>query len=642
MLTVRNSTSSDHSGRTRGSHAAPPDYNDEEKGAPEAMVPYGSEEQEESESESGFEDMVPYGSQEQEESESDFDDESENLGPMIIAGEPKERTDDDSWNTYVDEGEERKPESESINCLAILLCLCCGLLLLGLVVFLIWWFVFKDEEEGPTLYGTGPDPDPWPTIIIPVLADTYMRSGDFADNIHGKLEELMTLNVAGTNDTAYMLLQINASALPPDTNLRDRDIFLEMTHVGKLGEESMSVEISMLQPVSADTDIETLSWNMFSPQDNQTGPVFSVKPDDALLEVDITDLIESFLNPAVRLRSRRVLQEEMLLLMLKSVSAQSLSATFYSREFDGGALAPRIVHNFATLAPSGAPSISSLPSVSMQPSSPPSISSIPSLSFNPTVSEPPTVSSEPTLTPRPSPAPSISSAPSSIPSLSLEPSGQPSPNPSAIMSFSPTLISAVPTVSIEPSMSLAPSAAPSISSAPSRGPSLSTIPSVSFQPSISPQPSTCLERITPPFYDIAGATANPFPPGAFEYVSQDVSRVTFRVIQKWSDEPVVWIALHYYDPLVANSVGDRECPKFRAIENVKPGGVIEKTLGCFKRRAFVIIIVNDNTLIEGLDLELHKMVSCQKEDDDVRNKKAAYAFELHCTPPPESCANAIV
>ena len=132
-------------------------------------------------------------------------------------------------------------------------------------------------------------------------------------------------------------------------------------------------------------------------------------------------------------------------------------------------------------------------------------------------------------------------------------------------------------------------------------------------------------------YDTAGSTANLLPEGAVTYVSQNNRRVTMRITQLWSTESVVWIAPYYFQN------ESWQCPKRR---NVQPGETLEYEVPCFDRVATFVVIVNDESLIEGLDLQL--MDDCAVDDDDIIGKKVLYAFTAQCAPPPVECDEPII
>jgi hypothetical protein len=115
-----------------------------------------------------------------------------------------------------------------------------------------------------------------------------------------------------------------------------------------------------------------------------------------------------------------------------------------------------------------------------------------------------------------------------------------------------------------------------------------------------------------------------------EYLSQDGSDVTLRIIQKWSDDDVVWI-VPYFAYLVDN-VDTRSCEKKR---NVPALGTVDVTIPCFQGRATLVVIVNDSTIVEGVGLELPN--GCKTEADDLQGQKVLYEFNAKCSPAPASC-----
>jgi hypothetical protein len=253
--------------------------------------------------------------------------------------------------------------------------------------------------------------------------------------------------------------------------------------------------------------------------------------------------------------------------------------------------------------------------VSSQPSLRPSVATL-SPSLQPTITAMPTPSA--TVSAMPSQTPSASSAPSASIQPSLRPSGS-------------TMPSNVPSVSLKPSTSFAPSLRPSTS----------LLPTITPNPSTSLQPTTCLEQLIPPQWSINGAKDNPFPDGAFEYVSQDVSNVTVKIIQKWSDQNLVWIAPYYEDKNLPDPF--RACERFR---DIPPLGEVEITVACFSGVSIFNVIVSDNSLVPGSDLNMDGdndgIPGCQSADDDVLEKKVLYAFDVKCTPPPASCSDVIL
>ena len=76
-----------------------------------------------------------------------------------------------------------------------------------------------------------PTADPWPTIILPIVADTYIQGGDSADLSFGT-QDVYTTQLGTTDaDTAYSLLQFDLTDFPADTTLRERQIMLRLVHV---------------------------------------------------------------------------------------------------------------------------------------------------------------------------------------------------------------------------------------------------------------------------------------------------------------------------------------------------------------------------------------------------------------------------
>ena len=613
--------SSDDDGETDGS--------DEEEG--------GGESDDDEQFESEPEDRIASGDEQSEEEDDDDDDEPEEGDDFTERGEEStdqetgdeetggEETDDEEESSGDEDEFEDEPKSgplipydeeyedytESMDIdelkqksarKAILLCFCCCILL-ALAGFLIWWFLFKDDDEEKAISPTNSPTallSEVPTVfsvIFPIVADTFLRGGIYQSFVYGKDEKLHTMKGPDGNETAYTLLQFDTSGLPPEESGMNRHILLRITHISVLEDRGPTdIVVSKLQPASSDSDIETLTWSNFTPQVAQVGPTFTVATDDSDIEVDITNLV----TPSrATLRGRRNMQDSILLLMLES---QSVGETFYSREFDSGNQQAEIVHSFVTFAPTQSPTVSTQPSMSAQPSMQtlsPSISSMPSKA--------PSLSSEP----------SISSAPTLVETFSMRPSKSPS-------------------LSNTPSVSLMPSGAPTVSSQPSLAPTTSAMPSISSRPSVSAQPSTCLEQFTPPMWDTRGATNNPFPDGAFEYVEQPANgkTVTVKIIQKWSTSNVAWIAPYYADFSLPENE-NRYCERTR---NVAPDQELVYNFQCFGGYAIFNVIVSDTSLVTGpKDLLMDQIPGCESSSDDVTNKKVLYAFTVKCKPPPQDC-----
>ena len=161
----------------------------------------------------------------------------------------------------------------------------------------------------------------------------------------------------------------------------------------------------------------------------------------------------------------------------------------------------------------------------------------------------------------------------------------------------------------------------------------SAVPTRSLTPTLSFEPTSLLEYCskwyTPPMYDIAGSQT-PYPAGALEYVSQESAWVTVRVHQQFSNATVDWITLYH-----CQGKGAKEecfCSKER---NVTANATILRDVNCFKKEKHFAIIVNDPTVPAGPDLRLPR--GCVVDDDDLKQRKVAYLFQLRCDPPPPEC-----
>ena len=554
-----------------------------------------SEATEEFEDEPGA--IVAAKSSDEEESESDDEDESDD----------DEKFEDEE--EYPEQEVKEKSKGNQTNIFVLLLCCFCCILII-VVIVVIYFVVIKDDDpKGPVpsampsfLPSALPTPSPtryvWPTIVFPIIADTYMRGGDSSSINFGKAEELQIQTGPTENATAYTLLQFDTSDLPADdVPGLQRKILLHINHIAvDANRGPTQVVVSKLDPQQALTQpIEDLTWEQFNPKVNQVGPTFTVSPADPSYTpeqvIDITDLVAP---PNAVLRGRRNLQATKLLLMLES---QRVDEKFYSRERLNGSQKAEITHDYVTFAPTQAPSISPQPSASAKPS------------FRPSVSSKPTITASPTVTPEPT-----------------APTSSPSENPTQ-----------TPTVSNAPSVSSRPSSNPTISNAPSK--SSKPSPSPTMQPSVNPtlsqQPTTCLEQLIPPQTDIRGASDNPFPDGAFEYAEQptDGKTVTVKIIQKWSTSNVVWIAPYYADFSLPENE-NRYCEKTR---NVAPDQELVYTFQCFKGYAIFNVIVSDTSLVPGNDLLMDEIPGCESSQDDNINQKVAYAFNVKCTPPSPEC-----
>jgi hypothetical protein len=616
---------------------------DEEEGDEEEES--GEDEDEDGE-ETGDEDDEETGDDEDEEEESDEDedeahDEEDEFADEPGAAEPSNIEGDETDDVPTDEPEGQdsskstEEEDKRKTFLMFLACICCCLvIIIAVVLGVVLGGKDNDDESKEILTtpvpvtsipSTSPAPSFVPTlhpvqIFFPVVADTYLRSGEFADRSFGTSEDLEVRNGLGDSNVAYMLLQFDLSGLPSgdsDNIFRPREVILRLSHVESVATGSANITVVKL-PSDSNLDIESLTYQDFTPSGGEDGPTFVVAPDDTDVEVDITAMIEA---SNTQLRGRRHLQREKIIIMLESRDSNNnlLAQLFRSREYQNGDFEPMIVHNFVTPSPTASPTVSSAPTTSSKPT------------MLPTISAAPTTSTEPSYTPTSGslPPPKASGEPSSSskPSVSVSPSLQPSTSAQPSLSLKPTVN---PTDSAKPSngaTSEPPTNSPSVSSKPSVSRQPTSAPTVSDAPSISSQPSTCQEQITPPLVEVVGTTTTPFPEGAVEYVSQDGTEVTMRIIQKWSDKNVAWIV-----PYFADTVETKSCVKSR---DLPPLGTIEVTLFCFEDRQTFAVIVNDSTFVEGADLELPE--GCTTENDDLAGQKVLYEFNLKCSPPAPSC-----
>lgn len=615
---------------------------DEEEESGEDEDEDGEETGDEDGEETGDEDDEETGDDDDEEEESDEEEDEAHNEEDEFADEPGgaaepsniEADETDDVPTDEPEGQDSSKSTEEEDkrkkVLLFLACICCCLVVIIAVVLGVVLGGKDDDDESKgvapinPIPSTSPAPSFVPTlhpdqIFFPVVADTYLRSGAFADQSFGTSEDLEVRNGSGDSNVAYMLLQFDLSGLPPGDSgniFRPREVILRLSHVESVATGSANITVVKL-PSDSNLDIESLTYQDFTPSDGEDGPTFVVAPDDVEVEVDITTMIEASNS---QLRGRRHLQQDKIIFMLESRDSNiNLSGEFFrSREYQNGDFKPMIIHNFVTTPPTIAPTVSPAPTLSSKPSMSPTISSAPTTSTAPSTggSLPPTgASAKPSSSSKPSVSvsPSLQPSTSSQPSLSSKPSVNPtdSAKPSnGASSFTPT---STPSVSSKPSVSRQPSSNPTLSNA----------------PSISSQPSTCEEQITPPLVTVRGPTT-PFPEGALEYVSQDGAEVTMRIIQKWSDDDVAWIAPYYGDS--AEDLESRSCERRR---NVAPLGTIEVTFRCAFDRVTFAVIVNDGTFAVGDDLGLPP--GCTAEAEDLEGQKVLYAFELKCSPPPASC-----
>jgi hypothetical protein len=265
-----------------------------------------------------------------------------------------------------------------------------------------------------------------PEMLFPVIADTYLRGGIYANETFDKQDIFRIINGDDESDTGYALLEFDLTSLPPDENIfRESEVILRLFRVQGVSNQTASISITKLAH-SEDIDIETLTWDSFTPEDGVAGPTFQVDEDTEELEIDITGLIRgTSSSPSSRQIRGRRLQNGKTFLLLETVDASNfLGESFHSTE-SGPDTAPLIIHNFLTEAPSP------FPSVSLQPSPAPSLSAQPSLSSGPSTSL------EPSLAPSTSIAPSTSHEPSLRFSTSRAPSDSPSESPSK--SHSPSI-----------------------------------------------------------------------------------------------------------------------------------------------------------------------------------------------------------
>lgn len=397
--------------------------------------------------------------------------------------------------------------------LALICCCCCIIILVVVLVVVLGGKDDKDDSPIPSVTSApvsspptiSPSPTSSPTlypqqIFLPIVADTYLKSGAFGDQSFGTEDRFEVLNDQPDTD-AYALLQFDLSELPPQGDLRDSEIILRLNHIETILAGTTSEILVSKIPYDSSLDVESLTYNSYTPFDSTRGPTFTVSPDTTSIDIDITDMIR-FRRPGL-VRGRRNTQERGLLLQLRSNGEDNrLGQLFRTREA-GEDFAPLLIHNFNTDSPTQSPSGSIAPSAS------------------------PT--GGPTVTARPT----VSSMPSNNPTTTVQPSS-------------------APTITAQPSSS----------SMPSNTPSISPQPSVSAEPSVSPRPTPCSDQTTLLAYSTAGAGAdvNPLPEGAITYISQDSTSVTVRIRQLWSDESVVWIATNYFD-----ADQTLVCPKTRNI-----------------------------------------------------------------------------
>ena len=245
---------------------------------------------------------------------------------------------------------------------------------------------------------------------------------------------------------------------------------------------------------------------------------------------------------------------------------------------------------------------------------------MPTSTAQPTSSAKPTTTHQPTTTYFPTDFPTTSIKPSASPTTTYAPTTTVAPSVQPSLSAKP---SATPTTSPKPSVSMQPSLVPSVSMK----------PSTSSQPTISEQPTTCLHQIYPPVWTIRGARDNPFPDGAFEYLAQNTNTATIRITQKWSLQPLSWIAPFYYD----YQADLWRCTKFR---EVPYDNFIDTTFECRGAAPQFVVIVSDDTLLPGPNLTLPQ--GCQDDPFDIGNKMTLYAFEVKCTPPPQECLEVVL
>lgn len=366
---------------------------------------------------------------EEEESDEEEDDDEEDEDES----DGDEKAGDEEKGLFSDEHGDDAPKDADADAMqkrkrlhGIICCCCCLIIILAIVLGVVLGGKDKDDEDAKK---PSPKPTPAPTtlpptsaptlhpvqIFFPVIADTFVRNGEFANETFGTDDTLLVRGGGNVSD-AYIILEFDLTNLPPDTNIfqRESEVLLQLTHVESITDFTDSIVISRL-PYDPAIDVDTLTWEDFSPEGALVGPSFTVQGDTETVTVDITGLIRE----TTQLRKGRRLQMGKILLMLGSADSENVYGEVFRSMEGGNETAPLIIHNFNTDSPTAAPSASKMPSLA------PSMSAAPTLSSAPSVSRPP--SSAPSL----SAAPSTSTQPTAAPTKSAAPTGAPSPSPSA-------------------------------------------------------------------------------------------------------------------------------------------------------------------------------------------------------------------
>lgn len=221
-------------------------------------------------------------------------------------------------------------------------------------------------------------------FIIYADADTYVPKGSKgleAAIARGSENSFLVKNTRSNEDEtaiefSYALISFNTTELPgPQIILESsKSATLRLTHVTRSDLLRGPTNLTIVRLPGTPLLVEGINDKFWNPSGGIEEVSFPVAPMDAVLDIDVTDLLFG------QATSARVIQDLQLLLMLESrVSPGTGGDRFYSSESTQGKPELTVRISRASKSPTASPTSTTQPSVRPSASSAPSASAIPSI-----------------------------------------------------------------------------------------------------------------------------------------------------------------------------------------------------------------------------------------------------------------------